>query len=112
MTRIPSSLLRQRGTIEGYEGETGESGPSFGDPVTVKCRVEGHRQRFARGDGVEVHATERAFIRPDVSVTVAGARREPRAEDRFTVNGRAFEIVQVVDARGLNGLTHRELMLA
>lgn len=111
MTAIPSSLLRQRATIEPYLGETGEQGGTYGDPISVKTRVEAKSRRVIRSNGVEVVATGLAFIRPDVAPTLPDGPRAPDAEDRFICDGKPYEVIEVATAQGLTRPTHRELLL-
>ena len=111
MTRIPTHTLRQTATIEPYQGETGEGGATFGEPVTVATRLERREKRVVRPDGVEVVTTGVGFIRPEVTVDIGDNERPPAAEDRYTCSGRTYEIVEVATGQGLTRPTHLELML-
>lgn len=112
MTPVPSSLLRQTATVEAYAGESGERGPVFGDPVSVKTRVEPRNRRVVRPDGTEAAVSAVAWVRPDAAGVLADGRRLVGQEDRFVCDDVAYEVVEVATIRGLSRPTHRELVLA
>lgn len=101
--RVPSSLLRQRITIEPYQGETGSTGPAYGPGRVVRARVEGARRTIRKPGGVDVVTSAVAYVRPDVPV---------EAQARVTCEGRTYTVVDVVDGQGLARPSHRELMLS
>lgn len=69
--RIPTQLLRQTVTVQ--DRTQGSDGPTFGDPRTLRCRVDWSRQlvRGPQGDDITVVGT--MLIRPEESIDV-GAR--------------------------------------
>lgn len=99
--KVPSSLLRERITVEPYLGSTAY-GPKWGTPVQVKARVEGKRRAIKTTDGVDVISTASATI---------GAEHTFRPESKVTHGDRAFQVLDVLDGEGLTGPAYRELML-
>lgn len=107
--RVPTVLLRRTVTITPRLGSNAY-GPEFGTPVAgVRARVEG-RRRVVRGpDGQDRTSTATATIRPDV--TVATPARPPAPEDRVTVDGVDFEVLEVVALEGLARTAGYDLIL-
>lgn len=102
--RVPSSLLRQRLTIEDYTGETGSGGPAYGPPRMLLARVEGTRKTVRTAAGVDVITSAVAYVRPGAVVA---------AQARATCEGRTYTVVDVIDGEALTGrASHRELMLS
>lgn len=101
LVKVPTSLLRERITIEPYEG-SGAYGPTYGTPVTVKARVEGKRRAIRTSGGVDVISSASATIRPDVTVA---------PESKVTHEGRSYEVLDVLIGEGLSGPAYFELVL-
>lgn len=99
--RVPSSLLRRKGTIEPYLGDTAR-GPRWGSAVAVRGRLEGKRRAVRRADGVDVISSASFTIRPTIEV---------RPESRVVVEGRTYEVLDVVVGEGLSSSAYLELVL-
>lgn len=103
---VPTSLLRQQVTIEPYQGNTA-TGPTWGPPVTVRCRFEGKRRTIRRANagtdaGSDVISTGSVTIRPDLDVPT---------ESRATVDGHAYEVLDVIVGEGLTQPAYLELLV-
>lgn len=100
--QVPASLLRQRISVEPYEGDTAY-GPKYGPPVDgVAARVEGRRRAVRRPGGVDVISSASATIRPGLNV---------RPESRVVHEGRTYEVLDVVVGQGLHSPAYLELLL-
>jgi len=103
--RVPSSLLRQQATIEPYQGNTGR-GPTWGEPVEVRCRFEGKRRvirRINAGDsGSDVISSGSVTIRPTIEVPT---------ESRVTIGTRTYEVLDVIVGEGLTRPAWLELLV-
>lgn len=100
--KAPRSLLRERITIEPFEGESAY-GPRYGDPVVdVPARVEGKRRTVSVAGGDDVISSASATIRPDLTVL---------PESRVTHGARVYRVLDVLDGEGLTGPAYRELVL-
>jgi hypothetical protein len=100
--KIPTALLRDVMSVEPYEGESAY-GPVFGAAVDVRARVEGKRRLVRRPGGDDLIASATAFIRPESSVP---------EQSRVTFDARTYVVVDVLDAKDLTGICHREVLLS
>lgn len=103
--QVPTSLLPDRITIEPYLG-SGAYGPSYGDPVTLRARVEGRRRAVRTSGGVDVIGQATATVRPTPAAMAAAA-----VESKVTHGDRTYEVLDVVRGEGLTRLSHLELIL-
>lgn len=105
---IPSSLLRQRITVEPYLGDSGY-GPRYGDPVPNQpARVEGKRRSIRRPNGTEVISTASITVRPTVDIPVLSRVTAPHP-----VTGAAdtFEVLEVLVGQGLTRPAYLEVLV-
>lgn len=103
---VPRSLLRQEATVEPYDGETA-TGPVWGEPFTLPCRFEGKRRTIRRVNagadaGNDVISTGSVTIRPDRDIPVLS---------RVTVDGRRYEVFDVLVGEGLTRPAYLELLV-
>jgi hypothetical protein len=97
--RIPTSLLRQRITVEPYQGTDGVGRSVYGPAVTAPARVEGKRRSIRKANGTEVISTASITVRPDVY-----APEESRITAPHPITGdvETFEVLQVLTMQGLS----------
>jgi hypothetical protein len=84
--RVPSEALRHTVTVERYRG-AGAKGPTFDDPVDLKCNVQ-YTMRFMRDQySREIVIDARLIFRPEVGPFPI--------ESRFTLpDGRIYRAVR------------------
>jgi hypothetical protein len=101
--RIPSSLLRDRVTVERYTG-SGAYGPSFGEPLEdVPMRIEGVRRAVRTAAGVDVIGSATGWARPDLDIT-------PESK-LTTASGRVYTVLDVLPGEGLSRTAYQQLIL-
>ena len=71
MGAIPAFLLRHTVVVKPFEGE-GPFGPTFGDPVTVRCLVD-ERRRLVRGPTGSEVVSEATVYAPRGTVCPVGS---------------------------------------
>lgn len=62
---IPGFLLQHEVTVEAWEGE-GPYGPSYADPVAVRCFLEEQTRMVRNPAGEEVTSSSTLYALPDV----------------------------------------------
>lgn len=118
MTRIPTSVLRQRCTLEPFRGEKSLGGAAYGPPVEMRCRFDSRRRVVRRADGTEQIAEGTVIVRPfnqldeDAPDTPIDYPTAWPPESRVTLGTTAYRLVGVNVAQGLNRPSHLELMVA
>lgn len=101
--KVPTSLLRERITIEAFEGESAY-GPVYGAPVTgVPARFDGQRRVVRKADGTDLVASGTVIVRPDVTITT---------QSRVTIGADTYEVVDVLPAEGLARPSHLEVLVS
>lgn len=106
--RVPTSLLRQRVTIEPYQGD-GAYGPVYGPAQTnVPARVEGKRRAIRRPDGTDVISTASVTVRPIVDVPIKSQITAPHP---VTGADETFEVLEVLTGAGLSGPAFFEVLV-
>lgn len=100
--RVPRHLLRDRVTVEPYEG-AGSRGPSYGTPVeNVRASVQPSSRLIQTVDGRTVPAELLVIIRPEQDFPV---------ESRVTWRERQYRVLQAMPMPDEFRPTHRELVL-
>lgn len=86
-------------TVTPYLGE-GAYGPSYGDPVTVDCRVTYERKLVRATDGDEVVSESTIYVLPTLP---DGSRAVDvfAAESAVTHEGRSARVIGVAPHRGM-----------
>lgn len=106
--KVPAALLNQRITIEPYLGETAY-GPKWGDPLTVRARVEGERRTIRRSDGTDVTSSARATVLPEIVDRLPAGAELPQS--KVTYETRTYDVLDVLDGMGLSSAAYRDLIL-
>lgn len=94
--RIPAWMLRQSVTVTPYLGSSAY-GDIFGDPYTLRCRIEPRNELVRDRDGNETVASGRLFTVPDAAISVI---------DTVAWEGREYDVIDVLHHAGPNGKTH------
>lgn len=103
--KVPPAFLTDTVTVEPYLGETGR-GPSFGDPVQIRCAVKYRRRVLTDTNGRDVVSEASLVASPDAEETFV-------PESRVTLDGRKTRVVELRRHRaGLKGTTAIEVMVA
>lgn len=101
--RIPAMMLQQTVTVTPYLG-TSAYGDVFGEPFTVRCRIEPRNRLVRDQQGVETVAMAKMYTFPEVEITV---------QSKVSWLGREFDVLTVMDEAGPNGrIHHKEVELA
>lgn len=101
--KVPTALLRQRITIEPFEGESAY-GPVYGTAVeNIPARFDGQRRTVRKADGTDLIASGTVIVRPDVTVA---------AQSRVTIDSTVYEVVDVVPGQGLSRPSHLEVLVS
>lgn len=101
--RIPAYMLRQTVTVTPFLGSSAY-GDIFGDPYTLRCRIEPGNRLLRDRDGNETVASAKMFCFPEATIGVI---------DTVAWNGRTFDVINVMDEAGPNGrIHHKEVDLA
>lgn len=97
---LPGTLLRDAVDVEAYLGDT-STGPAYSDAVRHRWRVERTTRRITRPNGVEVHSTVTCWA-PYPTVVAA--------EDRVTIDGARYEVLEVRKHRLAHRGSHLEVL--
>lgn len=84
--------------------KAGPTGPVFGSPVTIRCRIEPQIQTILDPKGAEVVSTARLFATPE-------AKQHLVSEGRVTWGGQTYTIITVAEHWGLSAPSHVEARL-
>ena len=79
-------------TIKEYQG-SGARGPIFGPLVTLEVRVEWRRRLVEAGEGSQRISEATLLCDPDF---------DPPLESQVTIDGKRYEVVEVLKERGLS----------
>lgn len=103
MGAIPRFLLRHTVTVEALTGE-GPFGPTFGDPVEVRCFVDERRQFVRDNEGSEVVSSTTVYMPLNTTCPVGS---------KVTANGRTATVLASSrrDGGGLPTPDHLEVNL-
>jgi hypothetical protein len=95
-------MLQQTVTVKPFLG-AGAYGDLYGEPYSVRCRIEPRNELVRDQQGVETVATAKMYTFPEVTITV---------QSIVTWMGREFDVVTVMDEAGPNGrIHHKEVQL-
>lgn len=94
---IPGNFLRQDVLHEPYIGST-SAGPRWGAPVPLRAHFGGSRRKVTAPDGTEVVSEGRLLLKPGVA--------DPQPQDRFTVSGRRYMVIEAKPVSGPGGRAH------
>lgn len=93
-------------TVTPYLGE-GAYGPSYGDPVTVDCRVEADRKLVRSSSGDEVVSEATIYVLP--TVNDLSAVDLFAVESSITHQGRQARVIACHSRRGMAGPVYVEV---
>lgn len=96
------SLLRNRCTIRS-KTDDGAMGPVWTTTRNVPCRFEGKRRQVRRPDGTDVISSASITVGPRVTVA---------PEDEIIVDGRTYEVQDVLVMEGLSRPAGFEVLVA
>lgn len=103
--KIRRSLLKDACTVETYDSESAY-GPTYNDPVEIRCNVDAKRRLVRNAAGDEVVSEATLHIHPSTPVETFAP------ESRVTVNGRPTTVIDA-KAHTLRGkTTHLEVLVA
>lgn len=104
---IPRAALRQRITIEPFEGESAY-GPVYGTPVTgVPARFDGKRRLVRTAGGTDLIASGTLQLRPGTPIP-------DQSRVTIPVNGqdRVYEVVETLPHDNLTRGHHLEVLVS
>lgn len=107
--RVPTSLLRQRITVEPFQGTNGVGAPIYGPVVSnVPARIEGKRRAVRKADGTDVISTASITVRPTLDIPADSRITAPHPVTGVT---ETFEVLEVLTGQGLTRPSHFEVLV-
>lgn len=100
--RVPGFLLRERPTIEDWQGDT-SVGQSYAAPRTVKAAMQATDRLVHDRDGKEAAASLIMIVRPEAGATPL--------ESRITWRGKVYRVLTEAAVPDERRPVHREMML-
>lgn len=101
--RIPYAALRQRMTVEDYQGE-GAYGASFGDPrEDLHASIQQTQAIVVNWKDEQITVDTMVLIRPEDGPVAAGSR--------VTINGKTYQVVKAFPIPDEFRPSHYELMV-
>lgn len=109
--KVPTSLLRQRITVEPFQGISGYGEPVYGTKVDdVPARVDGQRRVVRKADGTDLVASATILVRPDLNIPEQSRVTVPHPVTAGETI--VYEVVEVLPQEGLTRPSHLEVLVS